>query len=53
MVVAVSLGSLGCALGVVGFIKVAGFMGVCPGVRWVHPLSLGSLGSAVAVVGGD
>ena len=32
--------SLGCALGVVGFILVAGFIGLRTGGRWVHPVSL-------------
>ena len=43
-----SLGSLGCALLVVGFIR--GGTQVCPGGSWVHPGSLGSLGCALGVV---
>ena len=35
-----SLGSLGCNLGAVGFIRVAEFVGVRPVRRWVHPGSL-------------
>ena len=42
------LGSLGCALGVVGFIR--GRSRVRPRGRWVHPGPLGSLGSALGVV---
>ena len=43
------LGSLGCTLGVVGFIRVR--TRVCPLGRWVHSGTLGSLGSALGVVG--
>ena len=46
-----ALGSLGCAMGVVGIIWVAGFIGVCPGVRRVPPGSLSSLSCAMGVLG--
>ena len=43
--------SLVCAAGVVRFILVAVFTGVCPGRRQVHPESLGSQGCALGIVG--
>ena len=59
-----SMGSLGCALGVVRFIRVEGSLGCTLGcvcfirIHWgaplgcvVHPVSLGSLGSVLGVVG--
>ena len=54
-----SFGSIECALGVVGFIRVRWVHSVAPlrssgfrpCVRWVHPVSLGSLGCALGVFG--
>ena len=46
----VSLGSSRCALGVVRFIRVAGFIGVRPCVRQIHQESFGSIACALGVV---
>ena len=53
-----SLGSFGCALGVVGFLLVPwwslgsfGVVGLAPWGRWDHTGSLGSFGCALGVVG--
>ena len=46
-----SLGSLGCALGVVGFIRGRWVHLVRPGGCRVHPVSLGSVGCVLRAFG--